>query len=315
MDNKKVFHVPVLLNEVIEYFNPSKNQNFIDCTIGFSGHSREILKRTSPLGKLLAIDLDKKALEQSKKDLAKYGERCEFVEDNYSNIEQIIKERNFSLVKGILFDFGISSFQLEDEERGFSYQKGGKLDMSFGEKATGKSTYNIINFSKKDELIDIFKKYGELNNFQARRLAEGIVETRKIEEIKTAGDLKRLVLKTIPLNYKKESILSKVFQAIRIETNDELKGIEKGLLGAIKAIDSGGRIICISYHSLEDRIVKNIFRNEAKGCICPDEIPVCRCNHQAKIKLINKKPITPQMEEIKINVRSRSAKMRVMEKI
>ena len=149
MANKYKFHIPVLLSEVIEYLNLEKNKNFIDCTVGFSGHSREILKETTPNGKLLGIDLDNKALEQSRQDLKEYRDRCEFVEDNYSNIEEIVKEKNFGLVDGILFDFGISSYQLEDESRGFSYQRGGRLNMGFGKKIPDESTENIINFSDK----------------------------------------------------------------------------------------------------------------------------------------------------------------------
>jgi len=315
MNNKKVFHIPVLLKEVIEYLNLGENKNFIDCTVGFSGHTKEILKRTSPNGRLLGIDLDEKALEQSKKDLAKYEARCEFVEDNYSNVEKIAKEKNFDLVDGILFDFGISSYQLEDEGRGFSYRKGGKLNMAFGKKISQNLTENIINYSNKNELSDIFRKYGELNNFQSKKLADKIIEKRKIEKIRTAEDLKNIVLKIVPSGFRKESILSRAFQAIRIETNQELGSIEKGLRGALNILKPKGRIICISYHSLEDRIVKKYFKNESKECICPNELPECRCRHKAQIKLITKKPIIPQAEEIKNNIRSRSAKMRVVEKI
>lgn len=315
MENNYKYHVPVLLNEVIEYLNLGKNKNYIDCTIGFSGHTKEILKKTSPNGKLLGIDLDDKALVQSKKDLKEYGERCVFVEDNYSNIEEVVKEKNFGLVDGILFDFGISSYQLEDEGRGFSYRKGGKINMGFGKKISKDLTENIINYSDKNELTDIFRKYGELNNFQSRKLADKIIETRKIEKIRTAEDLKNIVLKIVPSGFRKESILSRAFQAIRIETNQELGGIEKGLRGALNVLKPKGRIICISYHSLEDRIVKKYFKDESRECICPDELPECRCSHKAQIKLITKKPIIPQVEEIRNNIRSRSAKMRVVEKI
>ncbi|NQU99383.1 MAG: 16S rRNA (cytosine(1402)-N(4))-methyltransferase RsmH, partial [Parcubacteria group bacterium] len=288
MENKYKFHIPVLLNEVIEHLNLEKNKNYIDCTVGFSGHTKEILKRTSPNGKLLGIDLDNKALTQSKKDLEEYGERCVFAEDNYSNIEEIVKEKEFGLVDGILFDFGISSYQLEDESRGFSYRKGGRINMGFGKKISDDSTENIINYSDKYELVNIFRKYGELNNFQSKRLAVEIIKTRKEEKIKTAEDLKKIVLRIVPSGFRQESILSRVFQSIRIETNQELEGIERGLKGAIKVLKPQGRLICISYHSLEDRIVKKFFKEESKDCVCPDEIPECRCDHRARIKLITK---------------------------
>lgn len=313
--NFYIFHIPVLLNEVIEYLKPKENQNFIDCTIGFSGHAKEILKRTSPNGRLLGIDLDKEALKQSKDDLAEYNDRCEFVEDNYSNVEEIVKDKDFGVVTGILFDFGISSYQLEDRRRGFSYKEESKLDMSFGKKVLGESTSNIINLSDRDELINIFRKYGELRNFQSKKLTCAIIKERKIEKIQTTKDLKEIVLKIIPSKFREESVLSRVFQAIRIETNQELESIKNGLQGAMKVLKPKGRIVCISYHSLEDRIVKKFFKEESKDCICPDDIPECRCDHRASIKLITKKPIIPQAEEIKKNKRSRSAKMRVAEKI
>jgi 16S rRNA (cytosine1402-N4)-methyltransferase len=315
MINKKVFHIPVLLDEVIEHLNPRKNQNFIDCTIGFSGHAEEILRKTFPQGKLLAIDLDEKAIEQSRKKLEKYGKRCEFAKNNYSKIEEIVKDKNFKAVNGILFDFGLSSYQLEDMSRGFSYKTESKLDMSFGGETSSEATYNIINYSDKGTLKSIFRKYGELNNFQSEKLAKAIIEARKIEKIKTTQDFKSIILKTIPAKFKKESILSRIFQALRIETNQELENIVKGLRSAVKILQPGGRIACISYHSLEDRIVKNFFKKESKDCLCPDEIPECRCNHKAIIKIITKKPVTPKLKEIERNKRSRSAKMRVAEKI
>lgn len=315
MDKEYKYHTPVLLNEVIEFLKPKENQNFIDCTVGFSGHAREILKRTKPSGKLLGIDLDKKALRESQKELSAHKERTIFIEDNYSNIEKIAKENGFNKISGILFDFGISSFQLKDDERGFSYRKDSLLDMSFGKKNIKRSTFEILNYSNKQDLIDIFRNYGELNNYQANRLVQEIIKSRSKQKINSTKDLKEIVLKIIPGKFKKESVLSRAFQAIRIETNQELKSIEEGIKGALNILDKGGRVVCISYHSLEDRIVKNIFRQEAKDCICPTEIPECRCEHKAIIKLINKKPIIPLISEIKKNTRSRSAKMRVAEKI
>lgn len=313
MKNEYKFHTPVLLNEVIEYLNLGENKNYIDCTIGFSGHSKEILKKTSPEGKLLGIDLDTKALEQSKKDLEEYGNRCEFVEDNYSNIDKIVENKKFGLVDGILFDFGISSYQLEDTDRGFSYKKGGRLDMSFGRKVLNDSE-DTINHADKDELVNIFRGYGELNNYKSRKLADEIIKVREIKKIKKAEDLKKIVLTIVPSGFRKESILSRVFQAIRIETNQELEGIKRGLEGALKVLKPKGRLVCISYHSLEDRIVKKYFKEEARDCVCPNEIPECRCNHKSIIKIITKKPIIPQAIEIEKNIRSRSAKMRVVEK-
>lgn len=304
-------HVPVLLKEVIRYLQPHPNQNFIDCTVGEGGHAEEILKRTAPKGFLLAIDLDPQALSVCKRRLAKYKSRCIFVEENFINLTKIINEYNFGPISGILFDLGISSYQLQDFRRGFAYKADGILDMRFGKGELLAS--EIVNEWKEKELTNIFRRYGELLN--AKRIAREIVKARKRRYLDTTQKLTEAVLAAIPDKRKKESILSRIFQSIRIAVNQELKNLERALISAIRALDPGGRLACISYHSLEDRIVKRFFVRESKNCICPPQTPVCVCRHRASLKIITKKPVIPTEEELKKNPRSRSAKLRVAEKI
>lgn len=314
MRNFEKIHIPVLLDEVIRFFVPKPNQNFTDCTVGFGGHAEKILEKTYPQGSLLAIDLDPVAIGESKKKLARFEKRCVFVQDNFINLEKIVREHNFNSIFGILFDLGISSYQLQDTYRGFSYKTEGLLDMRFGK--TSEKVFpaaEIINKLSEDELSNIFRRYGEL--FSAKKIAGAIVWQRKKKKIETTTELVKAVSRVIPQKFKKEPILSKIFQAIRIAVNRELENLNQALLQAIKILKRGGRIICISYHSLEDRIVKQIFLRESKDCICPPGLPACVCHHKANIKIITKKPVTPTDKEIELNPRSRSAKLRVAEKI
>lgn len=314
MEKFKKIHIPVLLEEVIRFFAPKPNQNFVDCTVGFGGHAEKILEKTKPYGRLLAIDLDPVAIHESKKRLARFGSRCVFVCDNFINLEKIVNEHNFNSIFGVLFDLGVSSYQLQDTYRGFSYKTEGMLDMRFGgTKTGGVSAAEIINQLSEEELVNIFRKYGEL--FAARKIAKAIIWKRKKKRIETTLELVEAVSKVIPKKFKKEPILSKIFQAIRIAVNRELENLSQVLAQAIKILEKRGRITCISYHSLEDRIVKQFFLHESKDCICPSEFPACVCHHKARIRVITKKPILPTENEVKLNPRSRSAKLRVAEKI
>lgn len=315
MPEEKSFHIPVLLNEVIKYFDPQPNENYIDCTLGFGGYAKEILPRIKPQGKYLGIDLDPKAIRESRKILSEYQQRVSLVNDNFINLKKIAKEQGFNLVDGILFDLGLSSYQLTDKERGFSYKIGGKLDMRFGNKSGQEEARDVLNEYRKEELIDIFENYGGFRKGEANRLTRLIVEERKIRKIETADDFKKVILKIIPAKFKKEPVLSKAFQALRIYVNEELINLKSVLKDALQILNKNGKIICISYHSLEDRIVKNFFKQESRECICPNDIPKCICKHKKSLKIITKKPIMAQKEEIVTNVRSRSAKMRVVQKL
>jgi 16S rRNA (cytosine1402-N4)-methyltransferase len=305
-------HKPVLLKEVIEYLDPKPGENFIDCTVGGGGHARMILEKTTPGGKLLAIDLDMKAIEIAKENLKEYSSRIIFVNDNFKNLEKIAKESGLAEYNGVLLDLGLSSIELEDLSRGFSFQKDAFLDMRFG--TGGKTAADVLNNYREEELTKIFKEYGEER--YARQIAKEIVSQRKKEKITTTNQLVNIIENVYRRKPKpKIHVATKVFQALRIEVNDELNNLQQVLPAAVKFLTKGGRIVVISFHSLEDRIVKEFFKKESKDCLCLPQIPVCQCNHKASLKILTKKVITPTSAEIKINPRSRSAKLRAALKI
>ncbi len=307
-------HQPVLLKEVLQYLDPQPNENFIDCTIGGGGHSEEILKKTQPSGLLLGIDWDEEILAKLKKTLKKYAERLLLVNDNFAHLKEIVKKNNFQNVQGILFDLGLSSYQLAKEERGFALRHAGPLDMRFSKKTKITAREIINNWSEK-RLAGIFKEYGE-ERF-AFRLAKRIVLQRRKKPIATTADLANIILSAIPQRYQHRRLhpATKVFQALRIAVNNELENLSLGLTSAKDVLEKGGRIAVISFHSLEDRIVKNFFRKESKDCLCPKEFIACRCDHKKTLKIITKKPITPSQKERETNPRSRSAKLRVAERL
>jgi len=308
------FHQPVLLKEVLEYLKPLPNQNFIDCTIGGGGHAREIIKKISPNGKLLGFDRDPAAIIAAKDNLSGFLDKLILIQDSYKNIDKIIYgQRLFLRFSGILLDLGISSYQVSAfDQRGFSFQKDAPLDMRFGPDSE-LTAEKIINQYSERELAEIFKKYGEEE--KANLIAKSIIIFRKKKPIKTTFELIKIIEEV-----KRQRPLSihpatKVFQALRMSVNRELETLTEALPELIKILLPGGRLAVISFHSLEDRIVKKFFQNESKNCLCPKEIPVCVCHHQKTVRLINKKAIVPTLEEIRNNPRCRSAKMRVAEKL
>ncbi len=322
-----------MLKEVIEYLNPQGGQNFVDCTLGGGGHSLEILKRVAPNGKVLGIDLDEKAMESVKLKVRKvksFEDNLLLVQDNFANLKEILSEHNFYPVHGILLDLGISSAEYEESGRGFSFQKDEPLDMRFGitsptppppacagrRRGGTLTAEEIVNTWHKDELIKIFREYGE--EPLAGKIANKIVETRKINNISSTKQLADLIFGEYKRAYRNKTFkkhpATKVFQALRIEVNHELENLELVLPQAIEALEKGGRIAIISFHSLEDRIVKKNFALNARGCICPPSFPVCACGHKPLLKIITKKPIIPSDDEITNNPRARSAKLRVAEK-
>jgi len=309
----KFEHEPVLLKEALDYLDPKSNENFIDCTLGGGGHAKEILERTSPKGKLLGIDLDPQAISASQNNLQGFKSRITLVNDNYKNLKQIIYDTGFNKINGILLDLGLSSYELQDSARGFSFKGSAFLDMRFGR--AGKTAADIINNYKAEDLIKIFKEYGEER--YAKQIAQEIVIERKNNKITQTNQLVSLIDKVYQNKPKPRKIhpATKVFQALRIEVNDELNNLKQVLPQALTVLEKGGRLAVISFHSLEDRIVKEFFKREAKECLCPPQVPVCVCGHQAQLKILTKKAIKPSIAEIESNPRSRSAKLRAALKI
>lgn len=306
-------HQPVLVKEVLQYLAPKPNENFVDCTLGGGGHAKEILKLTGSQGKLLGIDLDQAAISSAEQNLKEYKDRIYLIKDNYKNLDKIIYDLGgFNKIDGILLDLGLSSYELEDETRGFSFRGSALLDMRFG--STEKTAAYIINQYKEENLARIFKEYGEER--YAKQIARAIVNERQLGPISKTNQLVSIIENVYSNKPKpKIHVATKVFQALRIEVNHELENIETILPVALKLLNKGGRLVVISFHSLEDRIVKDFFKNEARGCICPPKLPVCVCNHQPSLKILTKKPIIASAAEIKGNLRSRSAKLRAIIKL
>ncbi len=344
-----------MLDEVIEYLNPQAGKNFVDCTLGGGGHALEILKLVAPDGKVLGIDLDEKALQFVKsKACPEFAERVHkvkslennliLVQDNFANLKNILSEHNFYSAHSILLDLGISSAEYEESGRGFSFQKDESLDMRFcgtshnhsQERSWQKNVQSvplykrgqgcvsaeltaeeIVNTWHKDELTKIFREYGE--EPLAGKIASKIVDARRNKKISSTKELSDLIFGEYKRVYKNKTFkkhpATKIFQALRIAVNHELENLESVLPQALEALEKDGRLAVISFHSLEDRIVKKFFALNAKGCICPPDFPVCKCGHKPLLKIITKKPIIPSDDEIAHNPRARSAKLRVAEKI
>ena len=306
-------HVSVLLNECLEGLNIKENCIYVDGTLGGAGHSSEILKRLSNEGRLIGIDQDTDALKAAKERLKDYS-NVTFVHSNFSNIENVLNNLNIDGVDGILMDLGVSSYQLDEGERGFSYMKDAPLDMRMN-RENDFSAYNVVNEYSEEDLYRIIRDYGE-EKF-AKRIASFIVENRQEKNIETTLELVEIIKNAIPAKARREGPhpAKRTFQAIRIEVNSELSILNKTIEDGVEKLNKGGRMAIITFHSLEDRIVKNKFRDLAVSCRCPKEFPVCVCGEKAKVKIISRKAIEPTKEEVEVNPRSRSAKLRVIEKL
>lgn len=302
-------HKSVLLNETIENLNIKEDGIYADLTLGKGGHSKEILKKLSPKGLLIGLDQDKDAIEAARENLKDFSNVLYFNE-NFENIENVLDEAGFNRIDGALMDIGVSSYQIDNGDRGFSYMKDGPLDMRMNEdnELTAKQ---IVNDYSLDELWEIFSKYGEER--YSKTIAKAIVDYRKMHEINTTLQLRNIVMKSVNTNEAHPE--KRVFQALRIEVNRELEVLENTLEKIVDHLNKNGRLCVITFHSLEDRIVKNKFKEMSKKCICPPDFPVCVCNHEKKVKIISKKPILPKKEELKVNSRSHSAKLRVCERV
>ena len=307
-------HVPIMLTECIEGLNIKPGGIYVDATIGGGGHSSEIVKRLSKEGTLIGIDKDIEALNASKERLSSAKCKTIFIHDDYKNIANILSSLSINRVDGILADLGVSSYQIDNAERGFSYIKDAPLDMRM-DRSQSLSAYKIVNTYSEKDLLKILYEYGE-ENF-AKSIVKNILASRKVKPIETTLELVSIIEKSYPpkVLHKGGSVAKKTFQALRIETNGELDGLKTSVEDMISSLSSGGRLCIITFHSLEDRIVKNAFNLHSTDCICDKSLPICVCSHKADTKLITKKPIIPSAEEQKENTRSQSSKLRIIEKL
>ena len=304
-------HKPVLLNECIEGLNIKKDGIYVDGTLGGAGHSKEILKRLSKNGKLIGIDRDEEALNAAKENLKEY-QNVIYVHDNHDNIKEILNRLGIEKVDGILLDLGVSSYQLDERNRGFSYLGDNELDMRM-DKSQELTAKDVVNKYSEKELANIIYEYGE-ERF-SRKIAKNICEYRKQKTIKTTKQLVEIIENSIPKSKQNDGHPAKrTFQAIRIEVNNEIKPLEQTVKDCIDSLNDEGRLCIITFHSLEDRAVKNAYI-EAKGkCTCPGDLPYCMCGAKSLGKIINKKPIIASEKEQKENSRARSAKLRIFER-
>ena len=304
------YHMPVLLNETLEQLNIKQNGIYVDCTLGGGGHSIEIARQLGGNGRLIGIDRDIAAINAATKRLEGYGSFTP-VHDNYSNIISILQGLGIHKVDGILMDLGVSSHQLDEKDRGFTYMEDAPLDMRMDTNQPF-SAYDVVNQYSMDELFRIIKEYGEER--WAKRISKFIVENRPV---KTTGELVEIIKRAIPAAARRTGPhpAKRTFQAIRIEVNKELELLEQSVLDAVECLKPNGRLCIITFHSLEDRIVKNTYRKLNQPCTCPKEFPVCTCGKEPVVDLITRKPIMASESELEINPRSRSAKLRTCEKI
>ena len=300
-------HTPVLVREVVELLAPERGGLYVDATLGAGGHAEAILER-GPRARLLGLDRDPEALELARRRLARFGERVELLEANFADLEEVLADRPNA--DGILADLGVSSMQLDEGRRGFSFRREGPLDMRMGR--NGRTAADIVATASAEELTRIFREWGEER--MAAKIARGIVRERTRGPIQTTRQLARIVA-VEKGGREKIDPATRVFQALRIEVNQELSALARFLAAAVARMNGGGRLAVISYHSLEDRIVKDAFRRESGVCLCPPRLPQCVCGARAALRVLTRRPLRPSDSEQRRNPRSRSAKLRVAEKV
>ena len=313
MEKIEFNHVSVLLNECIENLNIKPDGIYVDGTMGGAGHSLEIVKKLSPKGMLIGIDRDEEALAVAKERLKDFS-NVKYVHDNHDNIDEIIKNLNLKGVDGILLDLGVSSYQIDEKTRGFTYMNDGPLDMRMDKSQELTAEY-IVNNYKEQELARIIFEYGE-EKF-SRKIAKNICEYRSNKKIETTSELVKIIEKSIPAKFREKNShpAKRTFQAIRIEVNNEIEPLYNTVKNSINALNSKGRLCVITFHSLEDRMVKKAYVDAEGKCTCPKDLPYCVCGNVSLGKIINKKPILPTEKEMQENSRSRSAKLRIIERI
>ncbi len=305
-------HIPVLLEPTIELLNVKDDGIYVDGTLGGAGHSKKIQERAK-IKRLIGIDQDEEALEAAKKNLKSY-KNVTYIHDNFRNIDEILDQLEIQDVDGILVDIGVSSYQIDVAERGFSFRYDAKLDMRM-DKSKAFSAYELVNEYSEEELTRIIRDYGE-EKF-AKSIARHIVKQREIGDISSTKELENVILSSVP-RYRGQdgrSNVQRTFQAIRIEVNGELDALKEFIDKAVSKLKKGGRLAIISFHSLEDRIVKQKFKELSTGCVCPPDFPICVCGHKSVVKLITKHPVEASAEELEKNPRSAPAKLRVIEKL
>ena len=303
-------HIPVLLNESLDYLITNKSGNYFEGTLGFGGHSAEILKVLCDKGLLVSTDVDQFAFEFCKDRFDKENRVCLY-NFNFSLIDVIAKIESIKFFDGVIADLGVSSFQIDNSSAGFTYSADAPLDMRM-DKNLKTTAADIVNSFDEENLAKIIYEFGEER--KSRKIARQIVDERQHKKFKTTGELKRLIAQITPDRFRVKT-LSRVFQALRIQVNNELEYLKQFLSNSLKVLKPGGRLVIIAYHSLEDRIVKDFFKYETLSCICPKEVPVCNCEKESRLKIITKKPVLPTDIEIENNSRARSAKLRAAERI
>jgi 16S rRNA (cytosine1402-N4)-methyltransferase len=306
-------HQPVLLKEAIEFLDPKSGGVYVDATLGGGGHFSEILKRIGADGKVIGIDRDEDAVKNARDKFSAFPNAV-IIHDNFKNIKRIIHNLGFQGVDGVIFDLGVSSYQLEEKSRGFSYMQDAPLDMRM-DKSQKLTARDVVNKLEKKELARIIKEYGEER--WADKIAEFICERRKIKPIERTGELVDIIKAAIPARARRQGPhpAKRTFQALRIFVNDELEILSQSLKDAVELLKPSGRICVITFHSLEDRIVKHTFKELSRGCICPKGSPICTCNREKELKILTPKPILPSRDEVEANPRARSAKLRAGEKL
>lgn len=314
MPTAEYSHTPVLLKEVLGYLGPKPGENFVDATLGGGGYTRAILERTAPKGKVLAIDLDSSALDNFKSKSDGLKDRVVLCHGNFADINKFVTNHEFGPIAGIVADIGLSSFQLDHSGRGITFQKKEPLDMRFDLSSDEPDAKFILNNHSETELAEIFRKYGEEPN--ARAIARKIVRERDAHKVHYTTDLLALIEAALPkpIKHKVNDVARRIFQSLRIVVNHELQNLETFLPKALDIVAPGGVIAVITFHSLEDRIVKQFFVESARGCVCPLEFPICLCGKNPSAKILTKKPVTASEEELQNNSRSKPAKLRVITK-
>ena len=309
-------HLPVLAEEVLEMLAPRSGSLQIDATLGGGGHTERILEAANPDGRLLGLDADPAAIDRVEQRLRpRFGDRLVLRQANFRELATVAPDAGFGAVDGCLFDLGLSSFQLADTERGFGFRAGGPLDMRF-DTNRGVPAAELLATLDASELTALFRRYGE--EPKAARIARAIVDARREAPVATAEELAALIERVAPPNPRqprRTHPATRVFQALRIAVNEELEALQAGLAAAVDLLRPGGRLVVLSYHSLEDRIVKRFFAAERRGCVCPPELPVCVCGRNPRLRLLTRKSITPTPEEVASNPRSRSARLRAAERL
>lgn len=301
-------HAPVLLKEVVEYLAVQPGGRYVDCTTGAGGHARAVLEASSPGGLLLGLDADPVAIEIASENLDQFGDSLRLVQANFRDLKRICRRNSFVPVHGVLFDLGMSSMQLADD-RGFSFQVDAPLDMRFGPDQA-LTADDIVNRYSEHDLADIIWRFGEES--ASRRVARAIVRNRPVA---SSADLAAIVSRALPGPRRHIHPATRTFQALRIAVNDELGALEDALGQALDVLGNGGRLVVITFHSLEDRIVKQFFQRESRDCVCPPEQPVCTCDHRATLQVITRRGVIASAEEVALNPRSRSAKLRAAAKL